>query len=72
MRTIGTRLSAALGYADYLITLARLSVLDWLVPLPETPFDQAIREEGERLRRSFPTIDFHDPRPRRTNGARFR
>jgi hypothetical protein len=41
--------------ADYLRTLARLSVFDWLHQrLPETPLDRAIREEGERLRRAFP------------------
>jgi hypothetical protein len=33
-------------------------------PAPETPTDRAIREEGEHLRRAFPTIDFDDPRPR--------
>jgi hypothetical protein len=33
-------------------------------PAPETPTDRAIREEGEKLRRAFPTIDFDDPRPR--------
>jgi hypothetical protein len=42
--------------ADYLVTLARLSVLDWLAPMPETPTHRAIREEGERLRKAFPQI----------------
>jgi hypothetical protein len=32
-------------------------VLDWLAPLPETPVDSAIREEGERLRKAFPWLD---------------
>ena len=51
----------ALDRGDYLLTLARLSVLDWLVPRPETPADRAIREQGERLRKAFPTIDFDHP-----------
>jgi hypothetical protein len=33
---------------------AWLGILDWLSPLPETPTDRAIREEGERLRKAFP------------------
>jgi hypothetical protein len=32
-------------------------VLDRLAPLPETPVDRAIREEGERLRKAFPWLD---------------
>jgi hypothetical protein len=28
-----------------------------MVPPPETPVDRAIREEGERLRRAFPSLD---------------
>jgi hypothetical protein len=32
----------------------------WLFPPRETAEDRAIREEGERLRRAFPSIDF-DP-----------
>jgi len=28
---------------------------------PETPEDQAVREEGERIRRAFPSIDFDHP-----------
>ncbi len=43
-----------LDRAEYLLTLARLTVLDWLAPMPETPTDRAIREEGERLRKAFP------------------
>jgi hypothetical protein len=43
--------------ADYCLTVARLSVLDWLFPPQETPLDRAIREEGERLRRAFPWLD---------------
>jgi hypothetical protein len=37
-----------LDRVDYLVTLARLTVLDWLAgPLPETPNDRVIREEGD-------------------------
>jgi hypothetical protein len=43
---------------DYLLTLARLTVLDWLAgPPPETPTDRAIREQGERIRKAFPFLD---------------
>jgi hypothetical protein len=44
---------------------AGLRVLDRIAgPAPETPVDRGVREEGERLRRAFPTIEFDDPRPR--------
>jgi hypothetical protein len=33
----------------------------WLDRTPETPEDRAIHEEGERLRRAFPSIDFDHP-----------
>jgi hypothetical protein len=56
--------------ADYQLTLARLTVLDWLAPLPEDPTDRAIREEGERIRKAFPQIDFDHPKPRRRGGFR--
>jgi hypothetical protein len=46
-----------LDRADYLLTLARLTVLDRLSPMPETAVDRAIREEGERLRKAFPIFD---------------
>jgi hypothetical protein len=65
MKTIGRWLSAVVDRVDHLITLARLWVLDRLVPTPETPADGAIREEGERLRKAFPTIDFDNPGSRR-------
>jgi hypothetical protein len=38
-------------------------VLHRLAPPPEAPVDLAIREEGERLRKAFPAIDFDDRRP---------
>ncbi len=58
------RLSAGLlDRADYLLTLPRLSVLDWVAgPPAETPTDRAIREQGERLRAAFPEIDFDHPK----------
>jgi hypothetical protein len=61
-RRIGDILVKVLNHADYLITLARLSILDRLAgPPPETPTDTAIREQGERLRKAFPQFDFDDP-----------
>ena len=39
-----------------------LTVLARLFPARETPIDRAIREEGERLRKAFPEIDFDHPR----------
>jgi hypothetical protein len=61
------RLAAELlDRAEYLLTLARLTVLDWLAPLPESSTDRAIREEGERLRKAFP---FLDERRRPTSGG---
>jgi hypothetical protein len=74
MKTIIRLFSAAVDRADDLWTLARLSVLDWLAPLPETSVDRAIREEGERLRKAFPGIDFDHPgsRSSRPSDVRFR
>jgi hypothetical protein len=51
------RCAELLDRADYLVTLARLAMLDWLYPPEETPVDRAIREEGVRLRRGFPWLD---------------
>jgi hypothetical protein len=34
----------------------------WLDPPQETPVVRVIREEGERLRRAFPAINFDNPR----------
>jgi hypothetical protein len=58
MKAIGRWFWYALDWADYVLTLARLTVLDWLLGRErETPVDRAIREEGERLRRAFPWLD---------------
>jgi hypothetical protein len=63
--------SEFLDRADYLLTLARLTVLDWLAgPPPETPTDKAIREEGERLRKAFPEINFDRPNVTRRDDLR--
>jgi hypothetical protein len=75
MKTIGRCFWAVLDWSDYVWTLARLTVLDW--PLgrePETPTDRATREEGERLRKAFPEMDFDHSGPRRSSSddARFR
>ena len=51
--------------ADYVLTTARLWLLDrFLGPPRETATDRAIREEGERLRKAFPNLDFDGPSPR--------
>jgi hypothetical protein len=57
MKRLASRFWAVLDYAEYLLTFARLRVLDRLAPMPETPVDRAIRDEGERLRRAFPWLD---------------
>jgi hypothetical protein len=67
---MGRWLSAVVDRADHLLTLARLWVLDRLAPMPETRVDRAIREEGERLRKAFPAIDFDHPGPRRSRPRR--
>jgi hypothetical protein len=48
-------LAKALDRAGYLLTLARLSILDHLAGMPpETPADAAIRERGEHLQEGSP------------------
>jgi hypothetical protein len=43
---------------DYLVTLARLRILDALAgPLPETPADQLRQRDRERIARAFPEIE---------------
>jgi hypothetical protein len=53
VRSGGTRWNSGLMPHPSLI---RLGVLDWLLPIPESPIDRAMREEGERLRRAFPWL----------------
>jgi hypothetical protein len=55
--------SGRLDWVDYMLTVARLLVLDCLAPMPETPVDGAIREESERVRKAFPWLDERRPRP---------
>jgi hypothetical protein len=65
IRRIGDILAKAkaLDRADYVITLARLSILDRLAgPPPETPTDTATREHCERVRTAFPQVDFDNLR----------
>jgi hypothetical protein len=52
-------------FADWLCDRPLFAKL-WLIellrrPPTETPVDRAIREEGDRLRQEFPTIDFDHP-----------
>jgi hypothetical protein len=67
---LGRLCAELLDRADYLLTLARLTVLDWLAPKTETAVDRAIREEGERIRKAFPHIDFDHPKPSRRGDLR--
>ena len=38
----------------------------WFDRTPETPQDRTIREEGQRIRRAFPGIDFDHPGARKS------
>lgn len=47
-------LRRAVDRADYLITFARLSAVDWIAgPIPETPTDYAIPESGSGFRKAL-------------------
>jgi len=47
---------------------AGLRVLDRIAgPAPETPVDRGVREEGERIRKAFPRIDFDHPGARKNH-----
>ena len=49
----------AIDRADYLSTLARLSILDRLArQMPESPVDRIRTEEAERLRQGIPEYGF--------------
>jgi hypothetical protein len=51
-------LSRALDRLDYLITSARLRVLDLICgPEPLTPADEQREREHDRLRKAFPKVD---------------
>ena len=41
------------------------SIEGWFDRTPETPEDRAIREEGKRIRKAFPSIDFNRPGARK-------
>jgi hypothetical protein len=50
---IGRSYLRAAGHrANFLVMRARLTVLDRVVPLAETPVDRAIGWEGERIRKA--------------------
>ena len=48
----------AVDQLDYVVTLARLRILDALTgPLPETPADRKRQRDRETLKRPFPEIE---------------
>ena len=59
-----SRFTRLVDWCRNLLAQIELTVLGWLFPARETPIDRAIREEGERLRRAFPEIDFDHPAAR--------
>jgi hypothetical protein len=45
-------------HLDYLVTLARLRILDALAgPLPETRADRQREQDRERIKRAFPEVE---------------
>jgi hypothetical protein len=44
-----------------LVVIPDGTIEGWFDRSPETPEDRAIREEGERIRTAFPSIDFDHP-----------
>jgi len=51
-------------HLDYIMTLARLRILDALAgPLPETPADRQRQWDRERIKRTFPEIEPVRSRP---------
>jgi len=55
------RCAKALDRAVYAITLARLTVLDWLAgPMPETPADRLRAEEAGRSRQALSPVNLGD------------
>jgi len=52
-------LSRIFDRIDYLVTSARLQVLDWICgPEPPTLADRRRERDRDRLRKAFPKIDF--------------
>jgi hypothetical protein len=50
--------SRALDHLDYVITYARLRILDWIYgPEPPTPADKQRERNRDRLREAFPKVD---------------
>ena len=50
--------SRALNHLDYVITYARLRILDWMYgPEPPTPADEQRERDRDRLRKAFPKVD---------------
>lgn len=50
--------SRALDHLDYVITYARLRILDWMYgPEPPTPADEQRERDQDRLRKAFPKVD---------------
>jgi len=55
---------------DYLVTLARLRILDALAgPLPETLADRQRQRDRERIERAFPEIEPRGARHRGSPGS---
>jgi hypothetical protein len=55
---LGRLLMRVADALDYLVTLARLRVLDALAdPEPETPADQQRARDRKRIEEAFPTIE---------------
>jgi hypothetical protein len=53
--------SRALDHLDWVITYARLRILDWIYgPEPLTPADEQRERNRDRLRKAFPKVDIDD------------
>jgi hypothetical protein len=51
-------LSRALDHLDYVITYARLRILDWICdPSHRRPADEQRERDRDRLRKAFPKVD---------------
>jgi hypothetical protein len=57
-RRLGRLFWRVADQVDYLVTLARLRIMDALAdPLPETPADRQRQRDRERIKRAFPEIE---------------